>query len=140
MRFARLAALATLASTLIAASVPAQDNQADRVFVTMFVEAVNRGAAWRLPLVPRQGACLRHRRSGRVVERERGPSGEARRAGRVSLDTQADPVTLPKKPEGRRRFLDEEELRRLLAACEGVPRPAPGSHRHPGGPYRDAEG
>jgi hypothetical protein len=51
MRFARLAALATLASTLVAASVAAQDNQADRVFVTMFVEAVNRGAAWRLPLV-----------------------------------------------------------------------------------------
>jgi hypothetical protein len=51
MRFARLAALATLASTLVAASVAAQDTQADRVFVTMFVEAVNRGAAGRLPLV-----------------------------------------------------------------------------------------
>jgi integrase len=32
-------------------------------------------------------------------------------------------VTLPKKPEGRRRFLAEEELRRLLAACEGSRNP-----------------
>jgi hypothetical protein len=47
----RLAALAVLAMALGAAPVASQENPADRAFVAKFVDAVNRGAAARLPLV-----------------------------------------------------------------------------------------
>src|SRR5262245_34207556 len=51
MRFDRLASLAVL--IIAAAAVPAagQENPGDRAFVVMFVQAVNPGAAARLPLV-----------------------------------------------------------------------------------------
>src|SRR5262245_45933572 len=48
MRFAPLAALAGI---LVAAPAVAQDNPADRAFVTKFIEAVRQGAAARLSLV-----------------------------------------------------------------------------------------
>ena len=47
----RLAALAVLAMAIGAAPVASQENPADRAFVAKFVDAVNRGAAARLPLV-----------------------------------------------------------------------------------------
>jgi len=51
MRLARPAALAALAVTIVTVPVSGQDDPADRAFVTMFVEAVNRGVAARLALV-----------------------------------------------------------------------------------------
>src|SRR5262249_40484672 len=51
MRFARLAALAFVAVAVGAAPVAGQDNPANQAFVAKFVEAVNGGAAARLPLV-----------------------------------------------------------------------------------------
>ena len=51
MRTTQLAALAILGMAIGAVPVAGQDNPRDRVFVTQFVEAVNRGASARLPLV-----------------------------------------------------------------------------------------
>lgn len=51
MRLAQLTTLAVLAMAFEAAPVASQENLADRAFVTKFVDAVNRGAAARLPLV-----------------------------------------------------------------------------------------
>ena len=51
MRTTQLAALAILAMAVGAVPVAGQDNPRDRVFVTQFVEAVNRGASARLAIV-----------------------------------------------------------------------------------------
>jgi hypothetical protein len=51
VRLAQLTTLAVLAMAFEAAPVASQENLADRAFVTKFVDAVNRGAAARLPLV-----------------------------------------------------------------------------------------
>src|SRR5262245_57354022 len=62
---ARLAALVSLTWILVVAPLSAQDDPADRAFVTRFVEAVNRGVAARLLLVHGKArACA----TGRVGE------------------------------------------------------------------------